>query len=129
MKPNFLSRWALCALLLTPWLAFAAEAPLKGTVAASQTDSSLVAAVSGQRVCVYQMALIVGATATDVTLNTKGAGAGTSITPPFSFGANGGVVLPNSPKPWFCTTSGEALTMTTGAGSTTGYLLRYSQAP
>lgn len=129
MKKAKILHWALVALFFAPCLAYAAEAVIKGTVAASQTDSSLVTAVTGQRVCVLQLATMVGATATDVTFNTKGGGAGTAITQPFSFGANGGVVLPYSPKPWFCTTAGEALTMTTGSGSTTGYLLRYSQAP
>ena len=98
-------------------------------VAASQTDSSLVAAVTGQKVCVYKAAALTAATATNVTFNTKGGGAGTAISPLFAFGANGGLVLPRDGKPWFCTASGEALTVTTGSGSSTGILVSYIQGP
>jgi hypothetical protein len=99
---------------------------LKANIAASQTDSSLVAAsTTGQRINVTAIAVLAGGTATDLTFNTKGAGAGTAISPLLANAANGGIVLPFNPKGWFTTNQNEALTVTTGAGSTTGILISY----
>lgn len=94
-------------------------------VAASQTDSSIVAAVSGKVIRVLAMVAVAGGTATNLTFNTKPAGAGTAISPLFANGINGGEVLPFNPSGWFETNSGEGLTVTTGAGSTTGILVVY----
>lgn len=94
-------------------------------IAASQTDASVVAAVSGKRLIVVSLACQAGATATNVTFNTKPSGAGTAISPQFQNGANGGVVLPYNKQGWFRTNSGEGLAATTGAGSTTGILVNY----
>ena len=93
-------------------------------VAASSTDSVLVAAAAGRTVRVVRLVLIGGGTATNVTFNSKGAGAGTAISPVFAFGANGGVVLPKDNDGWFDTNVGEALTVTTGAGSATGIMVK-----
>ena len=95
-------------------------------VAASQTDSSLIAAVTGKKIVVHQLLALAGGTATTLTLNTKGAGAGTAISPLLANGANGGEVLPYSKVGWLKTTTSEALTATTGAGSATGILIGYS---
>ncbi len=103
---------------LTPKFAFA-------NVAASQTDSSLVAAVATKKIRVVACVFVAGATATTVTFNSKPAGAGTAITSLFADGANGGAVLGFNPVGWFQTTAGEGLTVTTGAGSTTGFTLVY----
>jgi hypothetical protein len=56
-----------------------------------------------------------------VTFNSKGAGAGTAIYPPIKLTANGGTTAPTTRKSvgYFQTNVGEALTVTTGAGSTT----------
>ena len=94
-------------------------------VAASQTDSSIVAAVSGKVIRVLAVVAVAGGTATNLTFNTKPAGAGTAISPLFANGINGGEVLPFNPSGWFETASGEGLTVTTGAGSTTGILVVY----
>lgn len=98
-----------------------------GNVAASQTDSSIVAAPTntGVKITVLAVAFVAGGTATNATFNSKGAGAGTAISPLFANAANGGVVLPYNPKGWFQTNAGEALTVTTGAGSTTGLIVTY----
>lgn len=93
-------------------------APLN--VAASATDTSVVAAKTGLRINVLAVYAVAGGTATNLTFNSKGAGAGTAISALFANAANGGVVLPFNPKGWFTTLLGEALTVTTGAGSTTG---------
>lgn len=94
-------------------------------IAASQTDASVVAAVSGKKIVVLQVFCVAGGTATNLTFNTKGSGAGTAISPLIANGANGGEVLPYSKIGWFETNKNEALTVTTGAGATTGILVAY----
>lgn len=94
-------------------------------VAASQTDSALVGAVASKMICVHMLSAVAGGTATNLTFNSKPAGAGTAISPLYANAANGGEVLPYAPIPWFCSTAGEGLTVTTGAGSTTGILVKY----
>jgi hypothetical protein len=101
------------------------DAIVKANIAASQTDSSLVSAKTGFIIAVYQLAVLVGGTATDVTFNSKPSGAGVAISPLFAFGANGGIVLPFTGRAWFKTVVSEGLTVTTGAGSTSGILLSY----
>lgn len=98
-------------------------------VAASQTDSVLVAAQGTNRIRVYALALMTGNVATNVTLNSKPAGAGTPIGPLWAAGANGGLVLPHSPDGWFDTAAGEGLSVSTGAGSATGIALTYDYVP
>lgn len=95
-------------------------------VAASQTDSSVITAVTGKKIRVVAVTAIAGGTATNLTFNSKGSGAGTAISPLYANGANGGEVLPFNPMGWFETNSAEALTVTTGAGSTTGILVVYT---
>ena len=100
------------------------------SVAASQTDSVLVAAKAGQKIRVDALVVNFGdTTASIVTLLTKGSGAGTAIAPPLKATPNGGFVLPPSPAGWFATNRGESLTVTTGAGSTTNIGLSYSLSP
>lgn len=94
-------------------------------VAASQTDTVLVSGATKRMILVIGLTAECGATATDITFNSKGAGAGTAITMTFQNGINGGFVLPYSEVGWFKTNSGEALTCTTGAGSTTGVQVVY----
>jgi hypothetical protein len=94
----------------------------KANIAASQTNSVVVAAVSGKRIRVLAVAFLCGATATDATLNSGS----TAISPLFANAANGGAVLPFMPVGWFETAIGEALTLTTGAGSTTGIAVIYA---
>lgn len=100
----------------------------KANVAVSQTDSTVVAAVSGQRIIVEAVSTMAAATATNITFNTKPAGAGTAISPLYAQGINNGVTLPYNPKGWFSTNVGEGLSVTTGAGSTTGILVTYRLA-
>lgn len=96
------------------------------TVAASQTDSVLVAAVAAKKIRVRSIFALVGNTATDITFKTKlGAAASTAISPTFSNLSNSGAVLPFNPDGWFETGVGEALVATTGAGSSTGLLFTY----
>lgn len=92
----------------------------KGNIAASQTDSSIVAAVASKKIRVLCAYAVAGGTATNLTFNSKPAGAGTAISALLANGANGGEILPFSPVGWFETVAGEGLTVTTAAGSTTG---------
>lgn len=89
-------------------------------VAASQTDQELVAAVAAKEVWVLSLAIQAGGTATTIVFNS----ASTALSMTFQNAANGGVILPYNPKGWFKTTVAEALTCTTGAGSTTGVQLK-----
>ena len=94
-------------------------------VAASQTDSSIVSAVTGKKIVVTGVYFVSGGTATNVTFNTKPAGSGTAITALVADATNGGAVLPYHPKGWFTTNLSEGLTVTTGTGSTTGIGVTY----
>jgi hypothetical protein len=96
-------------------------------IAASQTDSSIVTAVAGKKIRVLASFCQAGAVATNVTFNSKPAGAGVAISPIFQDGINGGAVLPFNPMGWFETLVGEGLTVTTGVGSATGILVLYAE--
>lgn len=99
--------------------------PTFANVAAGQTDSQIIAATNGMAIKVVSVAFVTAATATNATFNSKGSGAGTAISCLFANGANGGAVLNRNEDGWFITNTGEALTLTTGAGSTTGVLVNY----
>lgn len=96
-------------------------------VAQSTTDATVIAAVSTKKLLVLGAIAICGGTATPITFNSKPAGAGTAISPLFSNGPNGGEVLPFSPSGWFMTNTSEGLSVTTGAGATTGILVCYGE--
>lgn len=95
-------------------------------IAASTTDGPFVTAVGGKKIRIVLFRLHTGASATSVTFNRKPAGAGVAISETFALGANGGH------SPGFCaqghfadTGVGEGITVTTGAGSTTGVGIVY----
>lgn len=88
-------------------------------IAASETDSVLVAAKAGKRIRVLAFLINQGdTTPSAVTFNSKGSGAGAACYAPLKAGANGLVVVPELAGGWFATNAGEGLTVTTGAGST-----------
>jgi hypothetical protein len=94
--------------------------------AASTTDAAVVAAVAGKRIRVVSFVLNQGdTTASTVTFNSKGAGAGTAIGPALKAAANGAIVAPFADGGWFQTNVGEGLSVTTGAGSTTAVMVTY----
>lgn len=98
------------------------------SIAQSQTDSVLVAAVAGSKLRVTAVLLNHGdTTASSVTFNSKGAGAGTAISPALKGPANGGFVVPWTKDGWFETLVGEGLTASTGGGSTTGVIVKYER--
>lgn len=96
-------------------------------VAASQTDSVIQALSGSLTTYVFAVVCVCGATATNITFNSKPAGAGSAISPLFANAANGGIVLPFTGSPWFQSASSAGISVTTGAGSTTGVLILYAQ--
>lgn len=99
-------------------------------VAASSTDSNLVTAVANKKIRVLSFLFNQGdTTPSTVTFNSKGSGAGTAITPALKAAANGGFVAPAGGFGWFETNAGEGLTVTTGAGSSTGIIVIYELIP
>lgn len=94
-------------------------------IAASTTDGSVIAAVTSKKLRVLAAYVVAGGTATDVTFNSKPAGAGSAISATIAGGANSGAVLPYTPLGWLETVAGEGLTVTTGAGSTVGVQVLY----
>lgn len=91
------------------------------SVAASQTDSELVAAVTSKKLRVLAMVVSAGSTGSTQLFESGGSTTKFELQP----GANGGAVLGFNPVGWFETVAGENLTVTTGAGSTTKYLITY----
>ena len=94
-------------------------------IAASQTDAAVVAAVSGYKIRVLAYTLMAGGTATNVTFNSKPGGAGTAISCLHACNANGGITTHEAGGGWFETIASEGLSVTTGAGSTTGIQVIY----
>src|SRR3990167_8155310 len=101
----------------------------KANVAASSTDASIVSAVASKKLRVLAFRLHTAGTATNVTFNSKPAGAGAAISELFALGANGGHSPGYCPVGHFETISGEGLTVTAGAGSTTGVGVVYVEVP
>lgn len=94
-------------------------------ISASTTDGPLISAVASKAIRIVQFQMVAGATATNVTFNTKPTGAGSAISPLYANGANGGAIANYNPEGWFTTTPGQGLTATTGSGSTVGILVGY----
>ena len=94
-------------------------------IAPSTTDAVIVTGVTNRIILVKGAASECGATATNITFNTKPAGAGTAISMQFQNPANGGFVLPYNEGGWFQTNPGDSLSATTGTGSTTGVQIAY----
>ncbi|HPU34682.1 MAG TPA: hypothetical protein PK184_18460 [Phycisphaerae bacterium] len=95
----------------------------------NQTAKTLIAAVPGKKIRVLALAMNCDDAPTSSVFLTKPAGAGTPISCRFVNAANGGAVLNFNPAGWFETGPGEALTVTTGAGSNTGYQIVYIEVP
>lgn len=100
-------------------------------VAASQTDEELIAANATAAIRIIALAMVTGGTATDVTFKSKESGeASVAISPLYANAANGGAVLPLNYHGWAQTLDvARAVTVTTGAGSTTGILANFIEVP
>lgn len=96
------------------------------SIAASTTDSSLVAAVATKKIRVISFVINHGdTTPSSVTFNSKPAGSGVAIYPALKYPANGGTTSAEVPSGYFETVAGEGLSVTTGAGSTTAVAVVY----
>lgn len=93
-------------------------------VAVSQTDSVLVAAVSGKKIRVIGFSIGAAGTATTWTLGSKGSGATTALCGPFNCVANGAISMYGDYGLFDCVES-EGLVVTTGAGATTTFFINY----
>ncbi len=94
-------------------------------VTASQTDKAVVAATTGKKIRVLSVVIASGSTASTVVFNSKPSGAGTQISGTFAPANNAVAVLGRNIDGWFETNSGEGLSVTTSAGSTTGITITY----
>lgn len=95
-------------------------------VSASSTDANVVTAVAGRKIRVMALGVSCGGTASTVVFNTKPAGAGSAISAIF----NNSISLPELQRGgWFETNTGEGLSVSTGAGSTTGIIAIYEEVP
>lgn len=114
-------------LLVNNMVSSAVKRATPANIAASQTDSVLVAGVATKKLRVISVVMVAGATATTCVFNSKPAGASAPISCVFANGANSGAVLGRNTDGWFETVAGEALTVTTGAGSATGIMVNYQE--
>ena len=105
-------------IVLTPKRAFA-------NVAAGSTDTVLITAIASKKLRVLQVFASVGNVGTTLEFNSKPVGAGSAISPLINHDTFGGETMPFSPMGWFETNIGEGLSVTTGAGSSTGILVGY----
>jgi hypothetical protein len=74
-------------------------------------------------------ALLTGGAGTAVVATVTGGAVGVAISPVLALPIRGTLVLPLNEHGWFETGSGEGLSVTTGAGSTTGIAISYSLIP
>jgi hypothetical protein len=86
------------------------------SIAASQSHATLVDAVSQKSIVVVAAVINWGDTTASTVTFESGT---TAISPPFKGAPNGVMVLPFNEAGWFTTATGQALAVSTGAGSTT----------
>lgn len=95
------------------------------SVAQSQTDTALVAAVAGKRIRVISQHVQANGTAGAVQVNSKPAGVGTAKWGPFTNDAFCGSVLGLNPNGHYESNTAEGLSITTGVGGTTTVSISY----
>lgn len=91
---------------------------------ATSGDNTLVAAVTGKKIRVHQLALIGSAA---VTVRFESGASGTALTGQMQFAANGGFVLPFSPMGWFETASDALLNMELNGATSVDGVLGYTE--
>lgn len=96
-------------------------------VSSATVDSNLITAIANRKIRVLGFLFVCGSTATPITFNSKGSSSGTAISPQFQNAANGGACGVPNDLGWFETNLNEALTLTSGTGSTTGVLVIYQE--
>lgn len=89
-------------------------------IAASTTDGAIVSGVAGKKVRITSL-LVVPGSATTVTVNSKGAGAGTALTPALA----AVTVLPPNSDGWFESNIGEGISVSTSTGAASAVTINY----
>lgn len=92
----------------------------RAAIAATGTDNTLVAAVTGKKIRVLELTMVVTAAA---VARFESATGGTALTGQMSFGANSVFTLPFSPYGWMETVAGELLNLELSASAAHGFLL------
>jgi hypothetical protein len=102
-----------------------------GNVAAGQTDEEFIPANPDAAIRIISLAMVCGATATTVTIKSKESGQSSeAITPLFANAINGTLSLPLNYHGWAQTPDvARAVTITTGAGASTGILMNFIEIP
>ena len=104
--------------------AYTAELFAKANIAASQTDSAFIAAVTGSKIRVLSYSVsCVTAGASTIIFTSKPAGAGAAISPTISLAANGNAAEADN-NGLFETVVSEGLSITTG-GNIVGVRVTY----
>lgn len=99
-------------------------------VPTNTTDSSIIAAVTDKKLRILAIKGFNGATASTITFNTKGSGAGTAISAPFVLPVSIPLDFHPSNMGWLETAAGEAFTATTAAsGATVALQVLYVEVP
>lgn len=89
----------------------------------SATDTTVVAAVAGKKICVHAFAITLDS---DATARLESGTSGTDLSGQLSFASNGGLILPFSSIAWLKTTAGALLNLEISAGGAAGFLI-YSE--
>ena len=97
----------------------------KANVTAATTAGELIAAVADYTIVILGLILQSGGTATDVTLLSNAVAA----TPLIALDIRQQFTLPDSQNPWAVGVPSTSITITTGAGATTGVIVRYALVP
>ena len=90
------------------------------SIASAQTDTALVAAVTGKKLRVLAVYASVPTTATTITFNSKPAGSGTAVSGTIALGVSAPFSLPFNKHGYFQSNTSEGLSVTSGTGGTTG---------
>lgn len=100
-------------------------------ITASQTDAPFIPGVANATIRIIALTMLAGGTATNLTFNSyPSGGPGVACSPLFANGANGGAVVPRMLEGWIqAAQSGDGITITTGAGSTTGVIALFIEIP
>jgi hypothetical protein len=98
------------------------------TTPSSTGTTTAIAAVSGKRVSLYRVILIIGTPAVTVQFNDSVAG---QISQPFQLAANGAIVLDTQSNydPWFQTGAGGGLNIVQSGTTPITWDLWYLQGP
>lgn len=89
---------------------------------ASSGDNTIIAAVSGKRICVLGYAFV---TADAVTVRFESGAGGTALTGQMQFAANGGISVPPASDCHFATAAGALLNLELGSAVSVDGHLKY----